>query len=168
MRFGFETGDIGDFTPIKYQTLATAYRFDQFSPLGAALQFGSSPAAPIVTSAFDAENNQPQVQLNVTSGTGVTILTVPTCPVLASSFLLTRTYDAATALQAATVSVNGFDEGTLFEAYTNPKRQFAQDAMWIELDPSNCAKGLNISITPIAGSGQGWNSANYQVQFLNY
>jgi hypothetical protein len=168
MRFGFEAGDIGDFTPIEYQTLATAYRFDQFSPLGAVLQFGSSPAAPIVTSAFDAENNQPQVQLNVTSGTGVTQLTVPSCPALASSFLLTRTYDAATALQAATVTINGLNAGTFFEAYANPKRQFAQDAIWVELNPSSCAKGFNISIAPIAGSGQGWNSANYQVQFLNY
>jgi hypothetical protein len=165
IRFGFETGDIGDFTPIEYQTLATAYRFDEVATVGAPVVIENSNSFPAVTSKFDAESNQPDVQLRVNSSSGEGTFLSRSCPLGATGLLLTRTYDAAAPLSPMVVSANGRIVGVLFEAYSNPERQFAQDAIWINLQADDCVSTLNLGITQLGGT-QSWNDAGYQIQFF--
>jgi hypothetical protein len=165
MRFGFETGDTGDFQPIEYQTLTTAYVFDSPVALGAPVQVDDDNEAPLMTSKFDAEFNQPDIALHVTTPKS-SVEFHPVCPGGANSMLLTRTYDSIMPLQAAEVSVNSTDEGMLFESYSNPVRRFAQDAMWIPLQAGDCAKGISLMIEPFGPQTSSWNAAGYEIQFF--
>jgi hypothetical protein len=154
--------------PIHYRTLATAYQFDAVKTMGAAtlIEPGDTHAAKIMSSQFDAEFNQVETKLPVFSAENATELKL-ICPSGATAVLVTRTYDAGvTAPKLENVFLNGKKIGSLFEAYANPKRRFAEDAVWIDLKKSDCAQGLNLALKPDHGTNPGWNAVHYAFQLF--
>jgi hypothetical protein len=173
MRFGFEAGETGAYTPVRYRTLGLAYGFagvidyDRV-PVGLADIRGDRPAAQeTVSSAVDAERNQQPVSFASRSMRGKSVLTLA-CksrqePV---GLLLTRTYDALSGDQEATVKVNGRDAGVLFEAYANPDRRLAQDSAWLELVPDDCKAGAVVVELDSGASLAPWSESSYDAVFF--
>jgi hypothetical protein len=167
VRFGFEAGDTGAFTPVHYTTLAFAYGFDNLRRVST--QAVEPPAGSrVVTSALDAERNQAAKSFAVSDSAWSVKLTCPATPV--NGLFLSRTYDAAVGDQDATALVNGRTVGRLFEAYANPDRRLAQDSLWMDLLPSDCSPGRPLVIewsSPSATFNQGQVDAAFFVDSLN-
>ncbi|MGK5084895.1 DUF2961 domain-containing protein [Bdellovibrionota bacterium FG-1] len=177
MRFGFEAGDLGAYQPVRYRTLGLAYSFDRWSSslrmdvaLDRVTTLGRSSES-LVSSAVDAERLQPIQNFRVRTGLGRSQFKVgcPTHQTPAGLFLM-RTYDAARGDQEARLSVNGRAVGTLFEAYANSVRRFAQDGIWVDLLPLDCPKGANGVMTfelDSSHSAADWTEASYEVTWYN-
>ena len=149
IRFGFEAGETGAYAPIFFRTLALGYAFDGPKEVartrfvldersqGPGIAFGEPDA--FVTSALDAERDQPAVTFPVRARRGVTRLQVP-CPggLSPSGLLLIRTFDQATSGQSAAVRVEGQASDPFFELYQNGVRRLAQDSTYVVLSGDDC------------------------------
>jgi hypothetical protein len=170
VRLGFEAGEIGSYQPVRYRTLAFAYTFDRLSRVSEAklslaqIKSEGEFIENTVSSAVDAEHGQTPLTFQVRSTRGRSVLSLP-CEARQpfSGFYLTRNYDALIANQEAEVRVNGRHAGTMFEAYSNSQRRFAQDGVWVDLLPDDCAHGaINVELDS-TGSHAAWTEAGYQV-----
>jgi hypothetical protein len=151
LRFGFEAGDEGAYTPVRYRTLARAYTFGNSVKV-----VGQSDVVPADLethhSAVDAEAAQQPQSYRVRDRHDTQTFSFH-CPAKADGMLLTRVYDATIGGQEAQVSVGGRPAGVFFEAYANAARQMAQDALWIGLWKGDC-KGGNIEVTIDASASE--------------
>ena len=172
MRFGFESGEIGAYAPIRYRTLGMAYAFDGLTELGrlklpiGEIRGDNSLSEDLVSSAVDAEHGQKPESLMVRSVRGRSLLSVPCRPGReANGVFLTRSYDALNGDQEALVRVNGRDAGVLFEGYANAARRIAQDGIWIDLLPADCASGTLTIELDSKNSRGAWTEAGYEAAF---
>ena len=154
VRFGFESGETGAYTPMFYRTLALAYAFD--GPLersrtrfvldpvsqGAGTVFGAPDAW--LRSPLDAERDQPALPFPVRSARKVTRLEVP-CgngdgppPTL---MVLVRAFDQGVADQLAAVRIDGGATDPFFDLYANTERRYAEDALSVALTDDDCRDG---------------------------
>jgi hypothetical protein len=177
MRFGFEAGEFGSYTPARYRTLALAYEFDGQRALGsvrvdlAAIQSRGIVAEKNVASRVDTERSQVVFKFKSRQVKGASSFEVA-CPAGATAALLQRDYDAKLGDQSALVRVVGpqgrREAGRLYESYANPHRRFAQDALWIELrsgSDGDCAGGqLRLEID--SSQAAAWSEAGYQISFF--
>jgi hypothetical protein len=103
-----------------------------------------------VYSELDAEANEPERLFAVRKGREITRLAVA-CPREATAALLVRSYDANHAFQGALVRAEGHAVGHFYTWAKNYRRRFAQDSLWIELEPADCADGsLSLAIDATA------------------
>lgn len=178
LRFGFEAGETGAYTPVRYRTLGLAYAFDSFRLVSrASADMSGKPAL----SAVDAERSQqPQTfQVNAAAGFREFSLrcpasfSVPPAPGAAGGrgVLLVRRYDSSAGGQEALLRISSRAVGSLFESYANPERSLAEDALWADLKSSDCADGfLRVSAEPAArpgGVSAPWNESGYDALFFD-
>jgi hypothetical protein len=173
MRFGFEAGETGAYTPVRYRTLGLGYAFDGLIEFGRVqlpvqgIRGGGPVSHDAISSAVDAERDQQPMSYDSRVSRGSSMLSLD-CksrqePV---GVYLIRSYDAANGDQEAQVKVNGRNAGTLFEAYANPNRRFAQDGIWIDLEPTDCAGGSVTIELDSSGSRSLWSEAGYEAVFF--
>ncbi|WP_437653329.1 DUF2961 domain-containing protein [Sorangium sp. So ce1182] len=168
MRFGFEAGPTGAYTPLRVRSLGLSYAFSDHRVIGAqAVPIrGDLPLPP---SAFDAERTELQRPFQPREGRGITRIEVD-CPPEARGILLLRAYSAAKAPQTARVRLDGRDVGTLHEMQANPVRPLAEDALWIDVLPGQCGGGadkrpvLEIDAT---SSPAPWSEGGYTLRFFS-
>jgi hypothetical protein len=165
MRFGFEAGAMGAYTPLRVRSLGLAYAFSDLRVVGEqeVLLAGTRRAR----SAVDAEASQPIRSFPIREGRGITRIEVA-CPARgARGLLLVRAYAQALAPQMARVRLDGREVGLLYESQANPIRRLAEDALWIDLGPGQCGPGrrpvLEIDAT---GSPAPWSESGYVLRFL--
>jgi hypothetical protein len=162
MRFGFEAGELGSYTPVRYRTLGLAYAFEGPRVSGRAAQ--QARQGEWLESPPDAERSAPARRFRVETAPGASAVSLP-CPLgrRPDGALLVRGYDAGLGAHAASVRVNGRDAGILHEAYVNGGRRYAQDALWLELEEADCAgRGLRLEL----GAEGPWNFSEYEVTFF--
>jgi hypothetical protein len=58
--------------------------------------------------------------------------------------------------------LNGRIVGKLFESYANPNRRFAQNGIWIDLLPGDCARGSVAIELDSSASRTPWTEAGYE------
>jgi hypothetical protein len=165
IRFGFEAGDEGAFTPVTYRTLGLGYVFSGPKLVGrqAARLDGLNTE---VESAVDAEREQKPQRMRVRYLRGHSYMSFA-CPKGADGLLLTRTYDAAAGDQGAYVLAGGRRVGRLYEAYSNSHRRIAQDSIWIDLSPADRKRGfINVDIDSTLSKSP-WSEAGYEAVFFS-
>lgn len=167
MRFGFEAGPTGAYTPVRYRTLGLAYVFDE--PTRISSTSVSMTDGVDVRSAVDAEYSEAPRSLRVRSGASRSAAVLP-CPsagtALPSGVLLVRTYDAGSPDQGADVLLNSRRVGQFYEAYFNPIRRVAQSAVWIKLAPEDCVQPtMRLEFDP-SSSQAPWTEADYTATFF--
>ena len=167
IRFGFEAGPTGAFQPVRYRTLGTGYMFDAKRPLStveiSASSFGLSV---LIEAAVDAEASQPEEAFLVRYARS-RVIAVVACPEGARDLFLVRTYDAGVPDQEAVIRIEGRAAGRLFEAYANPSRRIAEDALWIPLREGECREGgLSLEIDSTASKGL-WSDIAYKLVFYS-
>ncbi|WP_437928726.1 DUF2961 domain-containing protein [Sorangium sp. So ce291] len=168
MRFGFESGPTGAYTPLRVRSLGLSYAFSDHRVIGeqAVPIRGNLPLPP---SAFDAERTELQRPFQPREGRGTTRIEVD-CPPEARGILLLRAYSAAKAPQTARVRLDGRDVGALHEMQANPVRPLAEDALWIDVLPGQCGGGadrrpvLEIDAT---SSPAPWSEGGYTLRFFS-
>jgi hypothetical protein len=174
MRFGMEAGDVGAFTPIRYQTLGFAYEFDDPTPLTftriglANMRTSRVDGEDTVTSATDAERSAPQQRVNFRYHQSQSFFRAycPSGQRAADGLLLTRTYDAKEAGQHAWVRLGRRTVGAFYEAYANEHRRLAQDALWVDLEPGDCVNGMVTFEIDARGSRHPYSEGQYEVTFF--
>ncbi len=158
LRFGLESGETGTYKPLDVRVTFLGYRFDGPKELARARyvlderEGGALFGEPNdwVYSELDAEANEPERLFAVRKGRAITRLDVA-CPREATAALLVRSYDANHPFQGALVRAEGHAVGHLYTWAKNYRRRFAQDSLWIELEPSDCADGsLSLAIDATA------------------
>lgn len=177
LRFGFEAGAEGAYQPVRYRTLGFAYEFAAPELLSVAVVRAAAPNRE-VNSGVDAEAGQEPFRFRVQDikQGGSALLSVP-CPTLGAGktpdgVFLVRDYDAATAGQYAQVYVLGASggrrfAGTFFEAYSNPYRRFAQDALWIDLAENQCEAGGTLKLAlEVGGAAAFFTESSYTAEFF--
>ena len=166
MRFGFEAGPTGAYTPLRVRSLGLAYAFSDPQVIGE--QEVRLPGARWVSSAVDAERSVPPRAFPVREGRGVTRIDVECPSAEARGLLLVRAYSQEEAPQTARVRLDGREVGLLHEAQANPARSFAEDALWIDLLPGQCREGarpvLEIDATC---SPAPWSESGYTLRFFS-
>jgi hypothetical protein len=172
LRFGFEAGDTGSYTPVKYRTLGLAYAFSGQTEVARRkvelheVRTEGRSSESEVASALDAERNQPEQRVSVRSSRGRSTLSLA-CPAghaaaeLKGVFLI-RGYDAFSGEQEANVRINGRSAGGFYEAYANPNRRIAQDGLWLDLLPSDCASGQVRVELDSTSSVAAWTESGYE------
>jgi hypothetical protein len=152
VRFGVEAGETGAYAPLTFRTLVSGYTFDaprelarQRFVLGPPTRAGDVSFGDVqtwVSAPLDAERGQPAERFPTRRGHATTILDV-TCPEgpPPRGLLLQRGYDAHDAMQSALVRVNGELVGHLLSPMRNERRRLAEDEIWIDLAPDDCARG---------------------------
>lgn len=172
MRFGFEAGETGSYSPVRYRTLGMAYTFSGVSEISRTkvalsdIRSEGTVEQTAISSAVDAERNQHPMSYESRTSRGRSTLTLA-CDSAQEPIgvNLIRSYDAINGGQQATVRVNGREAGMLFESYANPYRRYAQDAIWIDLSARDCVRGtLSIEIDSSASQAL-WSEAGYEVVF---
>lgn len=160
MRFGFEAGPTGAFTPLRVRSLGLAYEFSGVRVIDE--QRVLIPTFRIQFSAVDAERESRRRVFPVRERRGVTRIDV-CCPSEdARALLLVRTYSRARAPQEARVRLDGREVGRFFESEQNTLRALAEDALWIDLPPGTCAPGarpaleIDATASPAAFSESGY------------
>jgi hypothetical protein len=169
LRFGFEAGALGAYTPVRYRTLGLAYAFDGLRPVGEVKVLLPGDCAEEISTAIDAEHGQPERAYRVCSGRGRSTLRLPCAAERAAAgVLLIRSYDAAAPGQRAVVRVGagGRIAGELFESYANPYRRFAEDALWIDLHEGDCDEGTLTLDLDSTDSPAVWTEIGYRAVFF--
>jgi len=162
IQFGWEAGDMGQYTPVRYRTLISAYEFDGYEPL-------HEVVIPVKTDKsvytwMDGERNLNEKALRLHYryvNKGVTEFSLK-CPDRARAVLVERTFDGGLIDQWGQVFVSGRLSGEFFNGYANSARRFAQDSMWIDLLPADCQKGV-VKFTIHAVN---WTESEYKATFF--
>lgn len=172
VRFGMEAGDVGDYTPVRYQTLGLAYAFDDFYPLSHV--FIPQTLGVRVTSAVDAEYESKPFSFQIlesNKGDGTKLWIA--CPEFKTprGLFLVRNFDASTRNQSARVFVRGESSqlqyrAEFFSSYTNQARRFAQDGVWIDLEPFDCKQGMLELVFDMQGSDDVFTQGDFEARFF--
>ncbi|MDI1475126.1 DUF2961 domain-containing protein [Polyangium sp. y55x31] len=165
MRFGFEVGPTGAYTPLRVRSLGLAYVFSGMRVLGE--QVASIRSPRLGRSAVDAERETPIWTFPVRERRGVTKILLRCPSEDARALLLVRAYTQSRGPQEARVRLDGKDVGGFFESQQNSNRAFAEDALWIELPPGTCAAG-KASALEIDGTGspERFSESSYRLQYF--
>jgi hypothetical protein len=167
LRFGFEAGPTGAYTPLTVRSLGLSYAFSDYQVIGEQ-QVRARGRRRLVHSAVDAERLELRRSFWAREGRGITRIEVE-CPSDARGLLLLRAYSAAKAPQTARVRLDGREVGVLHEMQANPVRSLAEDALWIDLSPDHrCGAGrrpvLEIDATL---SPEPWSERGYTLRFFS-
>lgn len=168
LRFGFEAGPEGDYTPLRMISLGVGFKFKNISDIenrnavSLVRDQGSSTRFEI-TSALDAEKNSPtQKYVVVNTHQGEQKINF-TCPSGANSVQVIRTYDSSKPFQKADLKLNGDFVGTWYNAYANTRRKIAQDTAVFNLNcKDNEAQQLSIDFK---SSDVPWSDIKYELKF---
>ena len=168
IRFGFEAGPFGSYPEARYRTLGLAYAFDGFQPIAEeSVPLPDGDLADLST-AIDAERSRAPMAYRARSACGHSTLHLG-CPAegAASGVFLIRSYDAGAPDQYAVVRVGaqGRIAGEIYESHENPHRRFAQDALWIEIQPGDCVDGTLEHDLDSTDSPGVWSEIGYQAVF---
>lgn len=165
VRFGFEAGPTGAYAPLRVRSLGLAYAFSDLRVLGE--QEVRLPRTRHARSAVDAERSGHPTFFPVREGRGLTRIDVQCPSADARALLLVRAYSQAKGPQTARVRLDGREIGILHETQTNPVRSLAEDALWIELDPGQCAEGRRPVLEVDATSSPApWSESSYTLRFF--
>ncbi|MCC7440603.1 MAG: DUF2961 domain-containing protein [Bdellovibrionales bacterium] len=147
LRFGFEPGPDGAYSPLRLRTLALGYTFEDRVKLLERATFAPADTLERV-SAWDAEAGLQPAPFRARMRRDSREIAFR-CPQAADGrgsadgLLLTREYDAREGGQEAVirVGVHGRELGRFHEAYANPHRRRAEDAVWLTLRADDCQGG---------------------------
>lgn len=170
IRFGFEAGPEGDYTPLRSSSLAIAYKFSDYQPLKKRMLLPSDirrrtrSTRTQVTSAFDGEKNLATQKLSVTYNRGGSIEFDVECN--SNPFLLVRTYDTGEAFQEAKIFLGDSYKGKFFDSVATPKnaRRFAQGSLWI--DRQECASEQDAKLRIEIQGDTPFSDINYQIHYF--
>ncbi|MDC0744138.1 DUF2961 domain-containing protein [Polyangium mundeleinium] len=165
MRFGFEVGPTGAYTPLRVRSLGLAYVFSGIRAIGE--QKASIRATRLRTSAVDAERESPVQTFPVRERRGVTRILLRCPSEDARALLLVRSYAQSRGPQEARVRLDGQDVGGFFESQQNKARALAEDALWIDLPPGACAAGKGAVVEIDAtGSPEPFSESSYLLRYF--
>jgi hypothetical protein len=161
IHFGFEAGDHGAYTPVRYRTLVMGYEYDTLKVQD--VQSLTVPATTRILTWVDGERSQNERAkfLDYRFIEKGNFSLSFKCPRSATGLLLERTFDGGRLNQSARVSLKGRQVAVFFNGYANTARRFAQEQVWVDLEPVDCASNqLNFNFEV-----ENWTDSSYRATF---
>jgi hypothetical protein len=165
MRFGFEAGPTGAYTPLRVRSLGLGYTFRDIRVLDE--RKVRLRGTHLAFSAVDAERSEQPRFFWVREGRAVTRIEVRCPSPDTRALLLVRRYSQSHAPQAARVRLDGRAVGEFHVSHANTARSIAEDALWIDLSSGECAAAEQPAIEIDATkSPLPFSESNYTLRFF--